>query len=299
MYPDSGDNPSPWQLRRSPISRLKHDTVIQIPFHDTGAFVLHKPVLAIALAVVGTSPTAAADLQFSHQEWTTVLQRFVDDRGFVDYDALAKNRKTFDSYIERLVRTSPENERALFSTRDDRLAYYINAYNAQVFAGVLDRGPEKVSVWKGGLISGYRFFVKRKIELGGRTMSLKHLEDNVIRAQFQDPRIHAALNCASISCPRLPREAFLADRLDQQLDAAMREFVADEQNVEVDTDRKTVRLSKIFDWFKRDFLDYELSQGNDRPALLDYINRYRGHGTQLPYDYRVEFLPYDKAINQQ
>jgi len=261
--------------------------------------VLHKPVLAIALAAVGTSPTAAADPHFSHQEWTTVLQRFVDDRGFVDYDALAKNRKTFDSYIERLVRTSPENERALFSTRDDRLAYYINAYNAQVFAGVLDRGPEKVSVWKGGLISGYRFFVKRKIEFGGRTMSLKHLEDKVIRAQFQDPRIHAALNCASISCPRLPREAFLADRLDQQLDAAMREFVADEQNVEVDTNRKTVRLSKIFDWFKGDFLDYELSQGNDRPALLDYINRYRGHGAQLPHDYGVEFLPYDKAINQQ
>jgi hypothetical protein len=271
----------------------------QILLHYSGELMLHKSVLAIALALVCVSLTAAADLHFSHQEWTTVLQRFVDERGFVDYDGLAKNRETFDSYIERLERTSPESEPDRFSTRDDRLAYYINAYNAQVFAGVLARGPEQVSVWKGGLISGYRFFVKQKIELGGRTMSLKHLEDKVIRARFQDPRIHAALNCASISCPRLPQEAFLAETLDQQLDAAMREFVAEKRHVEVDNTRKTVRLSKIFDWFKGDFLDYERSQGNKSPNLLDYINRYQGSGAQLPRDYKVEFLPYDKGINQQ
>lgn len=88
---------------------------------------------------------------FSHEEWTQVLSRFVDERGLVDYGALAEQRDVFDPYIAKIESSSPETHPELFATREEKLAYYINAYNAMVFKGVLDRGPEEESVWKGGL----------------------------------------------------------------------------------------------------------------------------------------------------
>ncbi len=135
--------------------------------------------------------------RFSHEEWTQVVSHFVDERGFVDYDALAEQREVFDLYIAKIESSSPETHPELFATREEQLAYYINAYNAMVFDGVLDRGPEDESVWKGGLISGYRFFVKRKITVGVRKLSLRSLENEVVRRDFMDPRVHAALNCNS------------------------------------------------------------------------------------------------------
>ena len=164
---------------------------------------------------------------------------------------------------------------------------------------MLDRGPEKVSVWKGGLISGYRFFVKRRIAVEGRETTLKKLEDDVVRARFGDPRIHAALNCASRGCPRLPREAFSSERLDEQLDAAIREFVSDRRHVSVDIESRRVLLSKIFDWFEADFLRWEQAQGTEDARILDYVNRYRAEDRAIPRAWNVGYLPYDKGINSR
>jgi hypothetical protein len=251
----------------------------------------------LIVLLLASSP-AVAEEGFSHDDWTAVLQRFVDDRGLVDYRGLAADRSVFDRYLQAIESCSPSSHPQRFPTREDRLAYYLNAYNAQVFNGVLARGPEEVSVWS-GLISGLSFFVRMKIELGGESMSLKYLEDELIRDQFRDPRVHAALNCASISCPRLPRRAFDPRRLDAELDAAMREFVEARRNCAVDDRTRTVRLSKIFDWFASDFLGYERSEGNARPRILDYVNRYRDPDAQVPTDYKVEYLAYDKGINKQ
>ncbi len=209
----------------------------------------------------------------------------------MDYLGLSRNREELDRYLDSIRGTSPRSHAELFPDRNHELAYWINAYNAQVVAGVLDRGPEDKSVWSGGLISGYRFFVRRKVVLGGESVSLKKLEDDWIRAGYGDPRIHAALNCASRSCPRLPREPFVGRRLDDQLDAAMREFVADPRNVRLRDDGR-VELSKIFDWFTSDFLA-------EAPDLVAYVNRYRPSEALLPEDAEVVFLEYDKGINAQ
>lgn len=114
-----------------------------------------------------------------------------------------------------------------------------------------------------------------------------------------DPRVHAALNCASISCPRLPQEAFDPERLDEQLDDAISKFVSEARNVTVEPSSRTIWLSKIFDWFESDFLDYERAQGSRRPSVLGYINRYRAPGSQLPHDYQVRYFKYDKGVNKQ
>ena len=235
---------------------------------------------------------------FDHSDWTRVLRSFVDDRGMVDYEALYRDREVFDGYLRRVETYSPESHPGLFPTRDHALAYYLNAYNAQVFAGVLSRGPEKRSVWR-GLISGLEFFGRMKIVIGGRRTNLKKLEDDDIRAGFGDPRIHAALNCASVGCPRLWRQAYEPATLDEQLDAAMIEWVNDPYHVKVDEDSGRVMLNKIFDWFSDDFLAYERSRGSARPNLVSYINRFRTEDAEIPQGFSVGFSEYDKAINSQ
>lgn len=273
--------------------------VTAVPTIATLATLATLASLAFALVAEPARAQAAPEgrERFSHAEWTAVLERFVDEKGRVDYEALARDRAGLDAWLGRLVRQGPKSTPALFPERNDRLAYYVNAYNALVFQGVLSRGPEKESVWKGGLVSGYSFFVSMKVRLDGETWSLKALEDDVIRKEFADPRIHAALNCASVGCPRLPREAFVPERLDAQLDAAMKEFVEEDRNVAADPDRKTVTLSKIFDWFEKDFLSFERARGNPDPEIVDYVNRYRASKPKLDRSFRVRFFDYDKRIN--
>lgn len=245
------------------------------------------------------SPPGHGAEPFSYESWARVLEAHVDSRGLVGYDALARDRGDLDRFLAAVAKTSPTSHPALFPTRNDELAYWINAYNALVFRGVLARGPERKSVWAGGLVSGYSFFVGMEVVLGGVKTNLRRLENGTIREGFRDPRVHAALNCASLGCPRLPRKAFDPGSLDAELEAAMKEFVAEDRNVSVDPAARTVRLSKIFDWFERDFLDFERSRGNPDPGLLDYVNRYRGDLPAVPRDYAIGFFPYDKALNRQ
>lgn len=249
-----------------------------------------------ALPALATQPTGPGTETFDHRDWTTVLQRFVDERGRVDYRGLAEDRAVFDRYIERIETVGPSSRPDLFPTRDHALAYYLNAYNAQVFAGVLSRGPEEKSVWS-GLVSGLNFFGRMRITVDGEKMNLNRLENELIREGFRDPRIHAALNCASIGCPPLPRTAFEAEGLQQRLDEVMAAWVNDPAHCAVDPAARRVDLNKIFDWFDDDFLDYERSRGVEDPNLVDYLNRYLEN--TIPRDYEVRFLPYDKDINKQ
>lgn len=254
------------------------------------------PVLCLA---VSARLAHAQSGSFRYEDWSRVLITFVDDEGRVDYRALAADPAELKAFLSRIAGEGPKTTPERFPGRSDRLAYYINAYNALVFEGVLKRGPERVSVWKGGLVSGYSFFVGMKVRLDGSETNLKTLEDDVIRKGFADPRIHAALNCASVGCPRLPREAFLPARLDEQLDAAMKAFLDEERNVAVDAAGRAVTLSKIFDWYEKDFLDFEKAHGNAKPVLLDYVSRYRTSGPPVDRTFRVRFAPYDKRINSR
>lgn len=280
-------------------------TDARVPEEEMRALKFKEPPLVIRtsrLAVAAATMLAACTFSvveaqtFSHADWTTVLAQHVDNRGRVSYEALAKDRAVFDRYVAAIEAQSPVSAPALFPTRNEQLAYYLNAYNAQVFKGVLARGPEKKSVWT-PLGTGYSFFVGMDIKIGGATTNLKKLEDEVVRAQFQDPRIHAALNCASVGCPRLPQTAFEAASLEAQLDAGMKEFVGEARNCTVDASAKTVKLSKIFDWFADDFLSFERRNGNTSPNILDYVNRYRAEGAKIPRDFAVSFFEYDKGIN--
>ena len=248
------------------------------------------------LLVATALPVSHAATEYDPGLWAAVLEAYVDDRGFVDYAGLSEDREVLDRYLAQVKSTGPESNPELFPDRWHELAFYINAYNALVFEGVLARGPETESVWK-GLISGLNFFVRMDILIDGQQTNLRNLENKVIRDRYGDPRIHAALNCASVSCPRLPRMPFDAENLDRELDQAMAEFVANPDHVRVQED--TLYLSKIFDWFEEDFTDFEKSNGNTTPHITDYINRYMPAGQEISPDLKVRYVKYDKGINSQ
>jgi len=250
------------------------------------------------LALMPAAPVEGANMDFSYDDWQETLEAFVDDKGFVDYDGLRDDRIALDRFLGELRAKGPHSTPDIFSDREDRLAYYINAYNALAFEGVLSLDPDVSTVW-GFSKTGYGFFVRMKVELDGQKTSLKKLEDDLVREGFKDPRIHAALNCASAGCPRLPQEPFLAATLDEQLDAAMKEFVSEERNCSVDTAARTVTLSKIFDWFRKDFEEYPKPLGQGGGELIDYINRYRSTDGQIPTDFKIKFATYDKSLNRQ
>jgi hypothetical protein len=253
-------------------------------------------LLAVCAIVAGPMSDDIHANEFSYDDWNNVLERFVDDNGLVDYAGLREDRTALDRFIQAIETQGPETTPDLFRSREDKLAYYINAYNALVFQGVLSLSPTADTVW-GFTGTGLSFFVRMKVQVDGNKTSLKALEDDLIRDGFQDPRIHAALNCASVGCPKLPRTAFEPATLDEQLDAEMRKFVAEERNCRVDGSSGTVYLSKIFDWFRGDFEEFEERQGGG--GLIDYINRYRPPHEKIPTDLNVEFLKYDKSLNRQ
>jgi hypothetical protein len=254
-------------------------------------------VAGVAATGVGGGSHAGEAHAFDHQDWSAVLSRFVNERGRVDYEALARDREGLDRYLSQIAEIGPRSTPERFPTPAHELAYYVNAYNALVFQGVLDGYLNADTVW-GGLVSGYGFFVRRKFRLDGRSINLRKLENTLVRARFGDARVHAALNCASVGCPRLPTTAFEPGSLEHELNAAMTEFVSSEQNVRVDETNRTVFLSKIFDWYQEDFLADEREAGMAKPNLIDYVNRFRGDESPIPRDHDVRFLEYDKRLNR-
>ena len=152
---------------------------------------------------------------FSQAQFSEILSRHVDGQGKVNYEALRIDPLPIDAYYARLAEVSPDRNPEIFPTRDEALAYWINAYNASVIALVVAHYPitSVKEVRSSALfflpkLAG--FFVLEHVVLGGSTMNLKTLEDRIIRDRFKEPRIHFALNCASLSDPRLRRRAFEA-----------------------------------------------------------------------------------------
>lgn len=217
--------------------------------------------------------------------WPSVLQDAVDGLGRVDFRRLAANRGALDIAVAAVGQTAPNNAPDQFPTPAAVLAFHINAYNALAMYNVIRSGiPTRLS-----LLDRIDFFKLTNVVVGGETTSLYDYENDVIRPLGEE-RVHFALNCMVVSCPRLLQIAFDADRLEAQLDAATRFFFSEPRNVQVDPVRRVVRLSAILDFYTADFL-------RRAPTLVAYVNRYRD--PPIPGDYRVEFLPYDWTINAQ
>lgn len=248
---------------------------------------------------------------FSQARFDRVLQRFVDDDGRVDYRKLKQDLRDLDQYYHLIATYSPDSHPDLFPSEDHKLAYWINAYNASAIktvltyypiSSVLDVKPPAVFFF---LTDKSGFFVFQRLTYGGKTTSLYYLQNGVIRERFQEPRIHFALNCAALGCPRLPKKAFTGEDLQRQLDKETRKFLSEERNFKIDHEEKTIYLSSIFKWYEKDFLDGIQDRfPNRKGTLLDYVTRYlpaeKAYELNKAGDrYKIDFVPYDWGLNDQ
>lgn len=253
-----------------------------------------------------------ADSTFSHEAFQNVLSNHVDDRGRVRYADLKANAEDLYTYCSQLARFSPDSHPERFPTRDHRLAYWINAYNASAIWIVLHHYPiSSVMDVKSPfgfffMPEGSGFFWFHRVVLGGKSISLYSLENSLIRKRFNDPRIHFALNCASTSCPRLPQTVFAPEILHHQLETETARFLAEPSNLLIDHSGKTVYLSTIFKWFEADFTGN--SPSGEASATMQPI--LEAVGRLIPSEqarelravsatYRIDYFPYDWGLNDE
>lgn len=233
------------------------------------------------------APSTLIERGFDFVKYGRLLKQYTDAEGRVDYDALrARDAATVDQLVESLAASGPTLTPAQYSTRGAPLAYYLCAYNLLVWKNLLDQRPARVDD------KGFAFFKQPKYRVDGHEVSLDDLEKRIIRPRFQDGRIHFALNCASGGCPKLPREPFLPQQVDQQLEREARRFINEKRNVDFDVASNKLRLSMIFKWYRDDFAPSD-------PALIDYLNRYRMSGLALPKNVPIEYIDYDWRLNDK
>lgn len=241
-----------------------------------------RTAAAVAAAALLTASAIAADgADAVFEPFDRLLQEHVA-AGYVDYGAFAR-ADAFDDMIERLATAAPARK----AGKEERLAFYINAYNALSIQGILD-GYSPSSIW-----SRLRFFKRRQYELANTEMSLYELEHERIIAEG-DPRIHFAIVCASASCPPLRNGIYRASSLDAELDEAARQFINDPQHNAFDAAEKKARVSRIFDWYRDEF-------EGDSGSLGAYVARYVADPALAESlrstDWDFDFRDYDWSLN--
>ncbi len=260
------------------------------------AFALFSLALAGCLSkasveTVEPAQPVTAPAAFDHGALSDFLAGIVDERGFVHYAALAADSNALGAYLARLAATDPSN-----LGDDDRLAFWLNVYNAYTLKLIADNYPVGSirDVVRGAFIPLVNTPFKTPfVVVGGETLSLDEVEHGIIRERFDEPRVHFALVCAARSCPPLRAEAYTGDRLGAQLDDQARRFLHDSAKNRVPASEETIRLSKIFDWFGGDF-------GDGDAALQAFLAPYFEGTVRETLEaggYEVDFLKYDWSLN--
>ena len=240
---------------------------------------------------------------FNHNQWTALLSQHVSElRGgvatSVDYDGMAADRTELQGYLAALTAVTA----AEFQTwsPDEQLAFLINAYNAFTVELILLEGQPASIRDIGSFFSGP--WDKEFFSLLGEPRTLDEVEHEMIRGNptLMDPRIHFAVNCASIGCPALRPEAYTADKLDAQLQDSARKFLSDTQRNRFSAEKNTLEVSKIFDWYEGDF---EKAAGSLAKYLLPYAEELgvppANRESMKTGDITIRHRGYDWKLNKQ
>jgi len=215
-----------------------------------------------------------SEAQPDYKSWDTFLKKYVSATGDVDYKSIKANKKELDAITKTFSAAS-----VLPSwSKNDQLAFWINAYNAFTIDLIVNNYPLK-SIQ--GLDGGKPWDVKR-INIGGKKYSLNNIENDIIRPQFKDARIHFAVNCAAKSCPPILNGAFFGKPLDTQLDEVTKKFINNKKYQTITSSKIT--LSKIFDWYRVDFGD-----------IVTFINKYSN--VKVNKSATIAYKDYDWALN--
>ncbi len=202
--------------------------------------------------------------------------------GFVDYDGIRAD-PAFDRFVTGLANAAPAD----LAAPDTRLAFLINAYNALAIRGILDGYSPSSRFGR------YIYFKRRKYDLLGEKTTLEGLEHGQI-LPLAEPRVHFAIVCASISCPRLASHAYTPEDLEAQLEAAARSFANDGARNRYDVKRKIAFLSSIFDWYDADFVR---AAGSIQKYLARYVSDPAAAELLARDGFELRFLDYDWDLN--
>ena len=259
-------------------------------------------VIAVLLLLAGGTAWA---FDQSHAAWDALLKRDVvvapnGNSSRADYAAFKRDQDALDLYLDGLAAVTAAEYQGW--TREQQLAFLINAYNAYTIKFVLTRYPDLKSIKDLGsfLLSPWK---KEFFALLGVPRSLDSVEHGMIRAPgtFDEPRIHFALNCASVGCPMLREEAYVAERLDAQLESGVRRFLGDRTRNRYDPVSGRLELSAIFDWYKADFE----KGGGGTSSVHQFLARYAdfiadeavGRALVRRGKLPIRYLDYDWTLN--
>ncbi len=234
-----------------------------------------------------SSLTILAQEGVDHIPYDQLLQKYVNDKGLVNYKGLSLDRPKLREYLTSLEQNAPNDS----WSEDQKLAYWINAYNAFTLELILEHYPVS-SIKDIGATVKIPFVNTpwdiKFINIGDETYDLNNIEHGIIRKRFDEPRIHFALVCAAISCPKLQNKAYLAETLDEQLTKATKNFLTDPEKNVIESPKKAY-LSKIFSWYGGDF--------TKKGSLIEFLNQYSD--TKLERRARIDYKDYDWALNEQ
>jgi len=226
----------------------------------------------------------------------SLLKEYVNSDGKVDYSSLEEKAEPVEKYVTWLESFDLKN----LKTRNEKLAFWINAYNMLTVYGVLSqlrKNPDFARKGHRSVFRRLRFFWWTKYRIGGRKYSLYQVENRILREKFSEPRIHFALNCASQSCPLLKDGLYSAESLDQELDIAATLFIRSPRGALLDRKNRVIYLSSIFKWFNKDF---EKSSG----SVLEFVKKYLGEEDRRSIEdnlseMKISFQEYDWGLNMK
>lgn len=242
----------------------------------------------VLLAIVILTLAFAVQAQPSHEIYDTLLKKYVAKSGVVDYTGFLKDTVTLTKYLT-LLSKNPPNEKTW--SKEEQMAYWINAYNAFTIKLITQYYPIKSIKDIGSSIQIP--FVNtpwdiKFITIGKEKMDLNNIEHGKLRKLFDDPRIHMALVCASKSCPILLNEAYDPKRLDAQLNKQAKAFLDDPFRNKISADNP--QLSMIFKWYSMDF-------NKNGGSVRAFINRYSC--VKIKPDAKISHIDYDWGLNEQ
>lgn len=227
-----------------------------------------------------------------NQNLRGILKRYRDPSGKVNYFAIMADKAMVD-YAESLA----DFDMTTLTTREAKLAFWINSYNALSIYGVvrkLKKDPGFVDNGNKGWFGRVRFFAFQKFKVGGESYTLRTIENN-IREEFNDPRIHFALNCSSLGCPLLKDGLYSAENIDKELDAATRIYLNSPEGLRLDEDKGDLYVSMIFKWYPKDFETPERK-------VIDFIKEYAPQKIQEFIEkserkIKFRYIEYDWSLN--
>jgi hypothetical protein len=225
-----------------------------------------------------------------NQNLRSIIDRYRTSDGKVNYFALMADRGMIN-FAEKLA----DFDISTLTTREAQLAFWINSYNALSIYGVvkkLEKDPSFADKGNKSWFGRVRFFALQKFNVGGKEYTLRNIED-YIRKEFEDPRIHFALNCSSLGCPLLKDGLYSAKNIDNELDAATKLYISSKEGAQIrDGD---LYVSVIFKWYKKDF---EVTG----KSVIEYIREYAPEKIQELIDnknrkVKLKYLDYDWGLN--